>query len=254
VDADTYDAAVEEAAEYVTGVDSTDVDDDLDAWGAAADSLDANARIVEALRRSIEAQELADELRPLAVAQRVEESRATIREWQIEQGLTGAQARERLAAIEQATREDTGRELADFAAEDPATFANLLRAEGAALDAVSREFTAHEIRQGILDAPTTSVSDGLTQMTPWGSMKLQEVPELAPRQESIEAQAVAAARPRETAEQIKAGLLETPASSVAASLTDEDGNSTTAYRASGLEEQEKLEREMQRARDRGLLR
>lgn len=258
VSREEFNESVEEAARvwhFGDEVADSDLDaDDLALIRETASALQHEAGRILKAQDDARLEALAEEQAPELVEQRVQETAEAVKSWQLEAGLTGDVARQKLTEIEAAILEDTGKSLADHFAADPAAAADLLRAEHAGIEATEDEFSAHEIRQGILDAPSTSISDGLTQMTPFGEMRLQPRPELSPDQQRISARTIQTARPRETVEQIKSGLLETDTSSVVDGYTDGSGAKTSAYVLSGLEAREKLEREQQRARDRGLLR
>jgi hypothetical protein len=221
IDDETYRLAVEEAADVLVGTD------DPDELRAAARDLDTAV----ALRVALEGQAVEEGLRAKLAETRVEQTRDEIRDWQLERGLTPEQARQRLEVINRACIEDYGHDLECFAANDPELFGKLLRAQGAAIDSVTKEVSDLEIRQGVLDAPSTSISEGLTQITPFGEMYLQPRPELELRQERVDARAVATARPRESAESIKASLLAGDENSIADGFT-RDGSPVSADVAS----------------------
>jgi len=253
---DNYLEQVDEIAGWWLDADPDSEDEEeSEAWGRLADALTKDSETIAALRDAVEKTQLAESLIPAAAAQRAEETAKVIQDWQQELGLSGEEARARIVQLEQLVREDyPGRELADFAAHDPEGFRALLRSEDASDKAVTKEFGDTAFKQELLEAPSTSVAEGFTQMTPWGPMSTNPKPQLTPDQARIDARAVATAHRRpDSADSIRKGVAEPESTDWRESLTTADGKPTTFDKASGNLERAKREREEAIARDRGLL-
>lgn len=233
-------------------------DDDLDEIGAVYELLDGRVRQFEAEQRAAESGEMAEKLLPLAAEQRVKDLGDTYTSWLRDKGFTEAEGEQRLNAVRETLAEE-GIDLSqliqrpDF---DPGqNFYDLLNTAEAADHGARKAEAIRAFQEEVLGATSTNVGEGLTQQTPWGPMRLQDlrIPDVPQGQVNKLAQRRAAAR-QVTAESIRKSVAEPDGTSVASGFTGPDGKPLHVDDATGARERFRRQLEDDAARTRGLLR
>jgi hypothetical protein len=251
VSPEVYDFALGEASELFA--------DDLEGLDATTASLDREAQIVEALKRAIEADRLTQELLPRVAEERAKEVHSLARDFARDIGArSDDEANARIQAAKEFAKNDLGYDLdaLEVSVEgwDAKAYDAVLRSADAALHEDNRAQATRRFQQAVADTGDTSIGSGLEVLSPLGFWVRPNEIDLGPAIVDDDRVVQRAQAKRATPQEIRSGILEAPSSSIADGLTDGDGNSTTAYFATGQDRIDKLEREMQSARDRGLLR
>lgn len=247
---DVYERTVIQLAAEMAGV--SDLDElDEDEWAmqeylAAMERIDNDVERVEVRAKLDQATRRVEELTQQQSEENFAATKAAVNEFVREHGLKPSD----VSKTERYASEVLGWNLTRAFAQDPVKGRELLETAWATMEEHRRVHVTEVANRQLLDAPSTEIGAGLTQMTPWGEMPLQprSLPpaEVDPRRILARAEAK-----RTTAAEIRRAVVSTDSSSIKDGLTDAGGRRISLDRATGANRRhEQAERE-RRARTEG---
>lgn len=251
--------ALWDLAANLSGADPESEDDeDLEEIDAIYRLLDARVRLLEQGLKAAESAEMAEQLLPMVAEQRVKDLGETYSRWLSDKGMSEAEGGRRLEAVRETLAED-GIDLSQLIQQPnfdaKQGFYDLLTAAEAADHGARKAAAIHAFQEEVAGATSTNVSEGLTQMSPWGPFSLQDLRIPAVPQERVNeyAQRRAEAR-RVTADSIRSSVAEPEDTSVSSGYTDGAGRPLSVDDATGARERWEQQQRDELARTRGLLR
>ncbi len=171
-----------------------------------------------------------------------------VSEWQVANRLTDAQANARLEAAERAAQATQGVSIERLSYADPEAALNLLVSVDSGLREAARSSAERQLQNDILNGEGRSISDGLERFTDRGWRRVNQVdlPPPKPDMQRLErALERGSGKRRETADSIRAGIMDEAASEPSREIREVYEVGTNAKERSRAERERELRNVLQ---------